>query len=285
MTANFCRRHSSASPFSEKLRITNPKSILIGRTGTGKTALLRHIQEECTNVFMVAPKEVSLNFISNSTIIRFFTDIGVDLDLFYQLLWRHVIAVELIRQRYTITSEAENRSFLSRLTEALFADERKKAAIEYLKKWQSKFWINWDERIKEITTNIENDLKASAEAGGSRLPDRHWHGSQLGTEQKVVLAQRAQAVVNGVQISDLARVIDLLSEHVFKDNMRYYLVIDDLDEKWVDETIRFKLIRALIEAVKVFRRIQSLKNNYRLTCRRARARLQQPNTRHWISAR
>lgn len=105
--------------------LKNPKSILLGRTGSGKTALLRHIENVHSNVYIVAPKEVSLNYISNSNVIRFFTELGVDLDLFYQLLWRHVIAVELIRQRYTINSEAESRSFFQRLTDSIFKDERK----------------------------------------------------------------------------------------------------------------------------------------------------------------
>lgn len=128
-----------------------------------------------------------------------------------------------------------------------------------MKKWQSKFWINWDARIQEITNNIENELKASAATDFPGLKFEAGAAITLGSAQKVQLVQRAQAVVNSVQIADLARVIDLLSEHVFSDNLHYYLVIDDLDENWVDEAIRFKLIRALIETVKVFRRISTLK--------------------------
>lgn len=237
----------------------NPKSIILGRTGSGKTALLSHISKVQPKVYMVVPKEVSLNYISNSNIIRFFTELGVDLDLFYQLLWRHVIAVELIRQRYAISSEAENRSFLRSISDAIFADERKKEAIEYLKKWQSKFWINWDARIQELTTTIENELKASATSEIPGLTFEVGAATKLGSEEKTQLVRRAQAVVNSVQIAELSRVIDLLSEYVFSDNMRYYLVIDDLDEKWVDEAIRFKLIRALIETIKVFRRVSRVK--------------------------
>jgi hypothetical protein len=41
--------------------------------------------------------------------------------------------------------------------------------------------------------------------------------------------------------------------------LRYYVLIDKLDENWVDISIRFKLIRALIESLKAFRRLQNLK--------------------------
>jgi hypothetical protein len=237
----------------------NPISIAVGRTGSGKTALLSHIQHTQSNVYAVVPKEVSLSYISNSSVIRFFTELGVDLDLFYQLLWRHVIAVELIRQRYQINSDAENESFLQRLTDTIFGNERKKSAIEYLKKWQSKFWITWDERVQEITNKFENDLMASAESTVPGLRFEAGVAASLASEQKVHLTQRAQAVVNSVQIAELGRVIELLAEHAFSDKFRYYLMIDDLDEKWVDESIRFRLIRALIEAIRVFRRINALK--------------------------
>lgn len=36
-------------------------------------------------------------------------------------------------------------------------------------------------------------------------------------------------------------------------------MIDKLDEKWVDETVRFDLIRALIECLRSFNKISKLK--------------------------
>jgi hypothetical protein len=40
---------------------------------------------------------------------------------------------------------------------------------------------------------------------------------------------------------------------------RYYLVIDKLDEKWVEDDLRYKLIKALIETVKDFGQVQQVK--------------------------
>lgn len=242
------------------LDLKSIRSIALGRTGTGKTALLDHVKKRERHVYQVKPKEVSLNYISNSTIIKFFSELGVDLDLFYQLLWRHVIAVELIRQRYDINSEAENQSFLSRIQIAIFGNERQRAAIDYLRNWQSKFWINWDERVKEITKKFEGELESAAE---STVPGFKFSGeasAKLAREEKIQLSHRAQMVVNGVQIAELSKVIDLLADQAFGDSDEaHYLVIDDLDDRWVDENIRFKLIRALIETLKVFRKISNLK--------------------------
>lgn len=245
---------------TDLLDLQNPKSVVLGRTGAGKTAVLSHIKDCQAFVYEVRPTEVSLNYISNSTVIKFFNELGVDLDVFYQLLWRHVIAVELIRQRYTINSENENRSFLSRLQEAIFPNERQKAAIDYLRNWQSKFWITWDERIKEITNKFEGDLSAAAQASAPGLSMKSGASLKLGSEEKQELVARGQGVVNSVQIVELTRVIELLAQHAFNDrNLKYYLLIDDLDQKWVDESIQFKLIRALVETIKVFRRMDRLK--------------------------
>jgi hypothetical protein len=56
-------------------------------------------------------------------------------------------------------------------------------------------------------------------------------------------------------------VISLLAENIFDDpQKKYYIVIDRLDEDWVpDDRIRLKLIKALIETIRTFRRVRSVK--------------------------
>jgi hypothetical protein len=58
----------------------------------------------------------------------------------------------------------------------------------------------------------------------------------------------------------LAKIIELLSEDVPKDGHgRYYLLLDRLDEKWVEDVLKYRLIRALVESLKGFRKIRCLK--------------------------
>lgn len=78
---------------------SSPQRLVIGRTGSGKTALLRMVEAECQNVIRLAPEDLSLGYLSNSGVIRFFEEAGTNLDVFYQLLWRHVLAVELIKKK------------------------------------------------------------------------------------------------------------------------------------------------------------------------------------------
>jgi hypothetical protein len=82
----------------------NPYRIVVGRTGAGKTALLRKLDELEENVVWLQPDSLSLQYLANNSMIKYLTDNSVDLDLFYKVLWRHIFAVELIKVRYRITS-------------------------------------------------------------------------------------------------------------------------------------------------------------------------------------
>ncbi|QNE04287.1 hypothetical protein H4O24_09820 [Croceicoccus marinus] len=55
-------------------------------------------------------------------------------------------------------------------------------------------------------------------------------------------------------------MMKFLAEDIFNDRQaQYFLLIDDLDKGWVHDALRFKLIRALLETIKKFRRITNVK--------------------------
>ena len=54
------------------LDLANSKRILVGRTGSGKTALLKKISESNFRVIPISPETMSLNYIANSSVIQFF---------------------------------------------------------------------------------------------------------------------------------------------------------------------------------------------------------------------
>ena len=83
---------------------------------------------------------------------------------------------------------------------------------------------------------------------------------KLSDEVRGEVVNRAQKVVNEVQIQDLGKVIDLLADDFFSDvNSPYYITIDKLDESWADDRLKYKLIRALLETVRTFVRIPGVK--------------------------
>lgn len=242
------------------LRVESPGMILSGRTGAGKTAILRYISSRVEHVSEIDPMQMAMSYVSNSDALKFLHAIGADIDLFFQVLWKHVLCIEFIRLYYDVSNEIKSKNVFSTFSSRFSRDSRKEKSLRYLREWEGKFWITMDENVKEITEKVE--VKLNAELGGeiNKYKARGQYDKQLSTEKKMELIARARKIINGDQLSELAGVIDILSDQCHEKEMkRYYILIDKLDDRWVDASIRFRLIRALIESLKAFRRIKNLK--------------------------
>ena len=82
---------------SELTDINNPTNFVLGSTGSGKTALLRMIEKNADNCQPFEVHEMAMNHITNSDVVQFLQSIEVDLSIFFQALWRHVICIEYIK--------------------------------------------------------------------------------------------------------------------------------------------------------------------------------------------
>lgn len=76
-------------------KISSPSMLLAGRTGSGKTAIIRVLEREAEYVSVVYPSEMALEYVSNSDALRFLQTIGADLDLFFQALGSMLYASNL----------------------------------------------------------------------------------------------------------------------------------------------------------------------------------------------
>jgi len=139
------------------------RRIVVGRTGSGKTALLRRLGDTQSNVIEISPFDLSIDYISNSQVIRFFSDAGVNLDPFYKMLWKHVFTIELIKKIHKIDDEESQGVFFNVKKSAWSA--RKKKQYEFLQQHGQSFWKETDERVKEATRKTENELKAALGGG------------------------------------------------------------------------------------------------------------------------
>lgn len=249
---------------SRIIDVTSPRSIVLGRTGAGKSAILLHIEATQDNVIRINPESLSLNYISNSDILRFFESLEIDLDVFYQLLWRHVLVVEVLQLKKQLSDDKISKNFIANLFSSFNPNAKKKRALEYLFNFGSSFWSDTEHRVREVVHNIEKSFEDqigySVSAFKARvaadMKDRNAESIQETTE----IIHKAQKVVNGIQIKELNAVMDFLAEDVFNDQQeKYYIVIDDLDTGWVHDNLRFKLVRALIETLKKFRRLKNFK--------------------------
>jgi hypothetical protein len=242
------------------LDVTDPAAIVVGRTGTGKSALLFRLQESSEHSVFLSPTDISIRFLEHSNIIQFLNELGIKLDLFYRILWRHILTVELLKLRYDLRSEADNQNFLQRLYRAIDRDKAKQKAFEYFSEWGDKFWLETDEQLRELTRKFASDVKASLGTEFAGVDISLQGARALSQEQRVEISTRASQVVSGIQIKRLNEVLDLLAAYSFEDRQKkYYLLIDRLDEDWAETETRCRFIRALIEEAKAFRNLKQVK--------------------------
>lgn len=239
----------------------DPRRILIGRTGSGKSALIRQLEKKNENVIILRPESLALTYIANSNVINFFTEAGVKMDIFYRLLWRHIFVVELLKKHFHIEDEARKKSFLTQIWTIVPKKKQHELALEYLKNWGGSFWEETEYRIEEVAKKLEKELQGAVEGSIPGVGKMSLSTARrLTEEQKSEVINRAQEVVKKVQIRELSTVIDFLGEVLMKDHQRrYYIAIDRLDEDWVEEQLRYRLIRALIETSMDFARLGNTK--------------------------
>lgn len=246
-------------PVDEALKIASAGMILAGRTGSGKTAILRYVQVQETHTSEVDPAEMSMNYVANSDALRFLHAIGADLDLLFQVLWKHVLCLEFIRLRWGVDNAAKSVTIFDKIVSKFSKDDRKKRAVAYLQEWGNKFWITMDQNIKEITEAYEDKLNAEFGAEISKFKAGGQYEKRLSTEKKSELVARARDIISAEQLRDLHGVVEMLASTSNDDMQRCFILIDKLDERWVDESIRFRLIRALIASLKSFKAVRNLK--------------------------
>lgn len=245
---------------NELMDVNNPKSIALGRTGSGKSALLYKLESSVSKSKRLDPHDISIKFLEHSDIINFFESLDVKLDLFYRMLWRHILILELIKLRYDFKIHTSSTSSIFRNFVDWFKNNDEKKAYEYFQQWGDKFWLETDEQLKQITTKLENDTKATLGFNSHIIHGGIEGLAKFSQEQITDIKRKANQVIDGAQIANLNQILDSLNESAFNDpQKKFYLIIDQLDEDWANTSTRCKFIRALIEEIKSFRKIQNIK--------------------------
>lgn len=247
-------------------RRDDTRCFLIGRTGSGKSAALQYLETvNAEHVIRINPQDLSLPYITELGAIRYLTSIDVHLDPLFIALWKHVLLVEVLKHRYKINSLEEKQTFMASLTARLRRDASKKAALEYLDEFGGKFWCEADERVKDITERFEREVDSEAKASfglphvGS-LDAGVGSTASVSTEVRAEQASRFQRIVNATQLPRLNQMIKVLDEDILdSDQLFTYVIIDDLDQDWVDEQIANTLIRCLFRTILELKRVQRLK--------------------------
>ena len=238
---------------------------LVGRTGSGKSAAFQRIEEQYRgHVIRINPENLSLGYINDLGVVRYLTELDVRLDPFFNALWKHVLMIEIIKSRYKVYSPAAKANFFENLKNSLMRDKSKQAALQYLNDFESKFWNETDERVREITHTLERQIEAEATGKLGLRPaeislggkgSRTWTSSE-----RAEIGTRFQRIINETQVPRLNQMIDIMDQNILNDPLnRMFILIDDLDRDWADEKIVNMLIRNLFQVVVNLQQVRNLK--------------------------
>ena len=240
--------------------INSPRMILVGRTGAGKTAIVKRIHNNNLDYAEILDiKALSMRYISNSDVLDFLNRIGANLDLLFQEVWKHVILIEYIKKKYKINNEIKKNSFFDSIKQYFGRDLKRKKSIEYLEQFDGKFFSDADENLTELIKKYESRFFGEISADIAKFKSRGNYVKQLSEEQKSDIVRRIRHIIDPTQVTNLQKVFEILAEYSKEKKEKTYILIDNLDEQWVDDSIRFKLIGALLTSVKQLRKIPSLK--------------------------
>lgn len=235
------------------------RRILIARTGAGKSAILRRIADTQENVSWLNPKGASFDFVSNSVILNSLSNMGVNLHLFYEYVWKHILCVHIITKCMGIKNDDKLPEFLAKLDRMVRRDRRKQIVKDYLKRWEHKLWIDADEVSREITNEITSELAAKLGLSLQEVEAKLESLEKSNSKEVKQFVKRAQPIINSLQLKELNETITALSELLEIQDKKFFILIDDLDARWVSEEHQYPLILALIESLRTFGRIPQVK--------------------------
>jgi hypothetical protein len=247
--------------FAAIVDMNNQRSILIGRTGSGKSAIIKHIEKTQERVVRLQPEAMSLRFLSNSTLLDYFRSLDVNLNFFFKILWKHVFVIELLRLHFSY-NEKKKTNWYSGLKEKLGrpANVKRNRALEYFDKWSDEFWVDTETRIKEIERTVQQKFETEVGADVKILKAK---ANASDSEQSVIRTEiktKAEHIITESLAHDIHEIINILQEELFVDTkQKHFIVIDDLDKEWIPTSMRYELIGAMIEVIKEFQVLKGVK--------------------------
>jgi len=205
--------------------------IAAGRTGSGKTAILKYIERASEHSTHIDPSEMAMSYVYNSDTLRFVQSIGGDLDLLFLALWKHVLCIEFIRLKFSVNDEEKSHKIFRRFWERFTGDQRKEKSLKYLRDWEGRFWITMDQNIKEITEKYERKLQSEFGSDITKFKAGGQYDKRLSVVRKSELISRARKIINSDLLNELAGVIDMLADLSNDEGMtKYYILIDEIQD-------------------------------------------------------
>jgi hypothetical protein len=252
--------------FADVMRFDSPRFIILGRTGSGKTALIqRLLNDRPNNTVVLDPQQLALSFIENSNIVNWLINNDINIDTFFQTLWQHIMSIEILRKRYDVSNEYKTNKFLESIEKRIAPNKYK--AMKYLERFKDTFWKDTELRVADITTRFEEAVRFDAtlmtDFPASSISTGAGGGSSrnISKEKKEQFESRINNVIGADLLSGLNDIFSVLMDEFKNPQYALYVAIDDLDLAFAGENIRIRLVRALLDCLKRMHKIPYVKFN------------------------
>ncbi len=232
-----------------------PRRVIVGRTGSGKTALLKQIVAH-GNVKVHDTIEAENTVFEHINNNRFVSDLiknGIDLRAFYKSLWIHVLLVKVINQLYR-SSYTSFFEYIGSLGGSARKPYKPEVVKEYLDAYKDNFFN--DNVVTEITEKMQHELSGKAKFEFGEF------GGKVSDESMQKVQRETSSYVSRELIRKQKELIKVIKEEFSDDRQqnRIIISIDDLDKSWLSASgIRHDFINALLEAFKELLDIKSVK--------------------------
>src|SRR5258708_7623881 len=135
--------------YSAALARDDPRRFVIGRTGSGKSAIFEKLsQTEPKRVVRISPDNLSLTYIANLDVVQKLRALGVHLDIFFVALWKHVVIVELLKHRYQLYTPELKDNVLHGLLERFKHQPSNRKPVQSAHDFGDKFCSNTNVRFR-----------------------------------------------------------------------------------------------------------------------------------------
>lgn len=256
------------------------RCFVIGRTGSGKSALLRMVDGRVPgeNVLSLTASDFTFREIDLSEGISHLHQLGGNLGYLFKTIWKYLLVVALLKRRYR--DLRERKGVIQRLMMAVF-DPKRARAYEFLLKNEELYGErSFADRLSVMVERLDTTVKATFNTRGFRVTPASFElgeatltldlngdiaGSsrieggggtpnsrrQLGHEISTIVEREWDVVA-------LQQVIELL-ESDFLAGQRYWVLVDDLDKAFSESRLSADFIKALFEVIMEMSHLSSVR--------------------------
>lgn len=224
------------SYFQNAISEDSKKAFFIGRTGSGKTAILERVKNNRNKkIIAINPEDFAFKIIERSPLLRQLTEHNINLDLFYKTMWKYIFITEILKQIYG----SRRQSWFEEKIKKYISDKTAVRAYNFLRKNDElESGQPFNQRIATIIKKMEHSIGVSI--GSVKIT--------YTTKFNPELEEKIYAGLREFEFTDLNHFLKHLDKEVLKDH-KFVILVDDLDKNWIQNDIGVNFTRCLFETI------------------------------------